>query len=413
MTNLIRNAFTSLWLALMLLPALPALASGDHGHGDEHEEQTPVGPHGGKLLSQGELTLEITFYEIGVAPQMRVYAYQDEAPLPPDSVGLAVVLNRLGGEPQTLDFHAEQDYQVSNQSVGEPHSFDVTVTANWQDQRYQWDYEQYEGRTRLSDRAIRATQLQTESAGPGQLEFKQTLFGVIAPTTDRRFVLMSPYQGVVEQVMVSVGDQVRKGQPLVRVRNSQTLQRFTIDSPASGQVTEQWVNAGELAGTQGLLEITDLSRVWVELSAFPENIEQMAVGQVARVYDLHHHLEAEAEVFYLAPMMTGGHIARARLAIDNPQGHWRPGMHVKADIITGNKAVALRVSRQAIQQLFDKPVVFARYGNVFEARPLELGQADGDWVEVLNGLQPGTEYVTTNSYVLKADVLKAGASHAH
>ena len=50
-----------------------------------------------------------------------------------------------------------------------------------------------------------------------------------------------------------------------------------------------------------------------------------------------------------------------------------------------------------------------RAGTTFEARPLELGRTDGDWVEVLAGLQVGEKYATTNSFILKADVGKAGA----
>ena len=46
-------------------------------------------------------------------------------------------------------------------------------------------------------------------------------------------------------------------------------------------------------------------------------------------------------------------------------------------------------------------------------RPLELGKSDDEYVEVLAGLTPNTEYATTNSYVIKADILKSGASHDH
>jgi cobalt-zinc-cadmium efflux system membrane fusion protein len=44
---------------------------------------------------------------------------------------------------------------------------------------------------------------------------------------------------------------------------------------------------------------------------------------------------------------------------------------------------------------------------------LELGREAGDRVEILGGLEPGTRYVTENSYVIKADVEKSGASHDH
>jgi membrane fusion protein, heavy metal efflux system len=58
-------------------------------------------------------------------------------------------------------------------------------------------------------------------------------------------------------------------------------------------------------------------------------------------------------------------------------------------------------------------VVFGRYDNVFEARPLKLGRSDGRMVEVLTGLRAGEKYAARNSYVIKADIGKAGASHDH
>jgi cobalt-zinc-cadmium efflux system membrane fusion protein len=44
---------------------------------------------------------------------------------------------------------------------------------------------------------------------------------------------------------------------------------------------------------------------------------------------------------------------------------------------------------------------------------LEMGRRDPQWVEVLGGLEPGTLYVTQNSYLIKADIEKSGAKHAH
>ena len=38
---------------------------------------------------------------------------------------------------------------------------------------------------------------------------------------------------------------------------------------------------------------------------------------------------------------------------------------------------------------------------------------DGDFVEVLSGLSAGDAYVSKNSFVIKADIGKADASHEH
>ena len=76
-------------------------------------------------------------------------------------------------------------------------------------------------------------------------------------------------------------------------------------------------------------------------------------------------------------------------------------------------AVPLAVRLSAIQRFRDFQVVFARFGETYEVRMLELGRRDMNWVEVLGGLKPGTEYVSQNSYLLKADIEKSGASHDH
>ena len=73
--------------------------------------------------------------------------------------------------------------------------------------------------------------------------------------------------------------------------------------------------------------------------------------------------------------------------------------------------VAVRI--EAIQTIRDWSVVFVKHGDVFEARPLELGRRDRDWVEVLDGLSSGEAYAVENSFVIKAEIGKAGATHDH
>ncbi len=88
-------------------------------------------------------------------------------------------------------------------------------------------------------------------------------------------------------------------------------------------------------------------------------------------------------------------------------------MHLKADVKTSELTNQLRVKQTAIQSLEDENVVFVKTANRFEARHVTLGEANRDWVSVIEGLNAGEEYVTENSYILKADILKNGASHAH
>ena len=58
-------------------------------------------------------------------------------------------------------------------------------------------------------------------------------------------------------------------------------------------------------------------------------------------------------------------------------------------------------------------MVFARVGDTYEVRMVDLGRRDAERAEVLGGLAAGTVYVSENSYLVKADIEKAGASHDH
>ena len=75
--------------------------------------------------------------------------------------------------------------------------------------------------------------------------------------------------------------------------------------------------------------------------------------------------------------------------------------------------VPLAVENRALQPFRDWSVVFIQVGDTYEIRPLELGPSDGTLTEVLGGLQAGDRYVVDNSYLIKADIEKSGASHDH
>jgi cobalt-zinc-cadmium efflux system membrane fusion protein len=106
--------------------------------------------------------------------------------------------------------------------------------------------------------------------------------------------------------------------------------------------------------------------------------------------------------------------ARLFLAeINNADGVLSEGLFVTGDIEVDSFAVPLAVKRSGLQGFRDFTVVYTKVGEDYEVRMLELGREAGPWVEVLGGLEAGSRYVTENSYIIKADIEKSGASHDH
>lgn len=65
----------------------------------------------------------------------------------------------------------------------------------------------------------------------------------------------------------------------------------------------------------------------------------------------------------------------------------------------------------ALQQMGKQDVVYVQQGDYFEATPVLLGEKDNEWAEVISGLDAGQYYVSKNSFYIKAEIGKEGASH--
>jgi cobalt-zinc-cadmium efflux system membrane fusion protein len=281
------------------------------------------------------------------------------------------------------------------------------------EQEHHHDHDDHSENTTLTQQQITLSGLRTEKVAEQKITLTEHLFGVIEADQNKVFHVHAPYLSRVEKVHVRLGDEIKKGQILLTLTNTKTLQRYVVRSVAAGVVTKRATNPGDRADQQMLLTITDLSQVWVNMSAFPESIEQLKIGQKVTVYDLHQHEKVIGKISYIAPVMTGGHIARARTVIDNKSGHWRPGMHIKADISITEKVVPVAVRLRAIQTYMSKPTVFVKHADTFEPHSVVLGIQDNEFVEIISGLPKGANYVTDNSFLIKADLLKSSAGHDH
>jgi cobalt-zinc-cadmium efflux system membrane fusion protein len=165
---------------------------------------------------------------------------------------------------------------------------------------------------------------------------------------------------------------------------------------------------GEQSQNKTLLRIIDNSQVAIELAVFPEQLER--VKRAAPVSILYRDQTFAGQIEQIAPELNDNQAATVRV---NLAQSLPIGATVTGRIQVDEYDVPLAVKRTGLQAFRDFTVVYAQVGDEYEVRMLELGREAGDRVEILGGLEPGTRYVTENSYVIKADVEKSGASHDH
>jgi len=370
------------------------------------------GPNNGRMLRDGELAIELAIFEAGVPPEFRAWATENGQALDPSGIDLTVTLTRLGAEDE-IDFIAQDDYLRGDQVVYEPHSFLVTVEAARAGTSHEWQYESFEGRTRIAPEMAAAFGIETMVAGPATLEETVTVYGSIVPNPERVREVSARFDGAIESVDVGLGAAVRQGQRLATVESNESLQSYSITAPIDGVVIERAANTGEQTNNRRLFTVVDASSVWAELAVFPSDRARVRVGSTVEVAPATGGASVTGNISYLNPVANANQSITARVALENDDGRWTLGTFVTASIKVAEIEVPLAVKRSGLQSFRDFTVVYAHIGDQYEVRMLDLGRQDEEWIEVLGGLQPGTRYVTENSYVLKADVEKSGASHDH
>lgn len=379
----------------------------------EEIEDYERGPNNGRLLEDGDFAIELAIFETGVPPEFRAWATYLDSPVGPQDVDLEVTLTRLGDELNVIGFVPAGGMLRGDTVVYEPHSFFVAIDARFRNINYHWDYESLEGRTTILPEMSAAFGIETDIAGPATLQQSLNVVGRITSNNEYSRDITARFDGLVQSVEVSIGDFVNQDDKLLTIESNQSLISYTIIAPISGVITQRNINPGEQSNGQTLLTIMDTSSVWADLSIFPGDRSQVKIGAAVTISSPVNEESVQGTIARFNIAVGINQTIIARVAIENRNGLFSPGTFVEGKIKTGEIPIPLAVKRTGLQPFRDFTVVYAKIGNDYEVRMLELGRQDKQWIEVLGGLDPGTEYVSENSYIIKADIEKSGASHDH
>jgi membrane fusion protein, heavy metal efflux system len=193
------------------------------------------------------------------------------------------------------------------------------------------------------------------------------------------------------------------------------LTRYEIRAPIDGTITEKRIAVGQsVKDDSDIFVVADLSTVWVEAIVPAKDINFVKNGQKAVVSSAVFDGNAAGIVSYVGALVgEQTRSAVARIVLPNADGTWRPGLPVTIALVAQEVEVPVAVATESIQTFKDAPAVFGRFGDVFEARPVVVGRSDGKLTEIIEGLRAGEQYAAKNSFLIKADLGKAGASHDH
>ena len=192
-----------------------------------------------------------------------------------------------------------------------------------------------------------------------------------------------------------------------------SLRSQNVRAPISGRVAERKVELGTAVGRDNLetelFVIVNLSHVWVDLSVSSADLPMVKEGQSVVISNRGQPENSTARVVFVSPLLDKDtRTARVVAAIENADGHWRPGSFVTAAIAIEERAAPIVAPFSALQTVEGKKAVFVRIKDGFEKRDVVLGQRDGQSVEIVSGLTTGETIAVSNTFSLKAELAKPG-----
>jgi Cu(I)/Ag(I) efflux system membrane fusion protein len=184
--------------------------------------------------------------------------------------------------------------------------------------------------------------------------------------------------------------------------------RLPIYTPISGIVIEKMVQQGQYVNVgEVLFNVADLSRVWVEIDVFENEVPYIRVGQQVEIRSAMEHGAAfTGRINFIYPFHDPKtHTVKARVEMPNTNFQLKPDMFVKG-IILPTTAIIDTGKRQVVW-------VETSTG-MFEPRDVQVGERIEDKVQILSGIKTGDKVAVSGGYLIDSESqLKGGGGTDH
>src|SRR5436189_1049227 len=191
---------------------------------------------------------------------------------------------------------------------------------------------------------------------------------------------------------------------LEKTRNPQ--QNLTLLSPFRGVVQSVPVEQGKAVGIGNMLvEVADLSVVWVWAEFYENELSMLKVGQKIDITIKSYPGEKfEGTVSLINPFLEEAkRTAKVRIDIPNPDFKLRPAMYVNAELAM-DMGEGLTIPVSAVMPTGTRNVVFINRGEgKLEPRIVQIGSKYGESYEVQNGLHEGEQVVASANFLIDAE----------
>jgi len=185
------------------------------------------------------------------------------------------------------------------------------------------------------------------------------------------------------------------------------LSKAMVRSPFEGIVAERLVNVGDLVGEMQKVAFRLVDNRLLELTVSVPSTEMAAlrVGQPVRFStDTFPGREFDGKVAHINPSVNpGDRSVRVIAEVRNVPEVLKGGLFVKGRIVTGSRKGVVRIPRSALLSrdvARGKGEVFFIDNGIARRRAVATGSIEAEQVEIVSGLRAGDPVVTRGAFLL-------------
>ena len=198
-------------------------------------------------------------------------------------------------------------------------------------------------------------------------------------------------------------------------RTQKIRSQVPIVAPFAGRVIARDLTKGELVETtHKLFAVADLSTVWVVANVSEKDVSYVQRATVVPNQRVEVYVAAYPDNVFQGTVLYVGDVLDAatrtmqvRLSLENSKGLLKPEMFATIRVSSEPASDILVVPEAAVQNDQTRSFVFVQQeAGVFEARTVRLGDKNGTFAEVLEGVREGEMIVKEGAFILKSELLK-------
>ena len=217
--------------------------------------------------------------------------------------------------------------------------------------------------------------------------------------------------GKVTNILVSVGDMVKKGQTIAYVNPLRVGAVFNdnpVNSPISGRITSLPTTVGSTVGQSSpIATVAQTDDLEVKINIAERFISRISNRQKAIItFDAYPSVEFSATVFEVSPVLdTATRTMGAKLRFDREDSRIKVGMYGRVKLITDSKKNVIVIPATAIVVRDSKNYLFVvepheGKKSTVKLVPVTVGITVDDKTEITDGLKAGDEIVVKGMSLL-------------